>query len=108
MESILRYRHYHRTIWTFKTGHSRSFLSLFDRKIISDFLGGEKSIADQEMKNALDKGLRRPVSEKQKREDEILETIRITRKNSRQALWISTAAMVISIVNSVIKIILLL
>lgn len=63
---------------------------------------------DQEMMNALDKGLRRPVSEKQKREDEILETIRTTRKNSRQALWISTAAMVISIVNSVIKIILLL
>ena len=65
-------------------------------------------MSDQEMMNALDKGLRRTVSEKQKREDEILETIRTTRKNSRQALWISTTAMVISIVNSVIKIILLL
>ena len=65
-------------------------------------------MSDQEMMNALDKGLRRTVSEKKKREDEILETIRTTRKNSRQALWISTTAMVISIVNSVIKIILLL
>ena len=51
---------------------------------------------------------RRHVSEKQKIEDETLKTIRTARNQSRQALHLSIAALVISIVISTIRIILLL